>query len=66
MNTPREIVGRLEAEVRAAMQDPEIRQRLQTLATDATSSSPAEFAARINTDLRAWSDVAKAANVTLE
>jgi tripartite-type tricarboxylate transporter receptor subunit TctC len=66
MNTPREIVGRLEAEVRAAMQDPEIRQRLQTLGTDATSSSPAEFAARINTDLRAWSDVAKAANVTLE
>jgi tripartite-type tricarboxylate transporter receptor subunit TctC len=65
-STPREIVSRLEAEVRTAMQDPEIRQRLRTLATDATSSSPADFAARINTDLRAWSEVAKAANVTLE
>jgi len=65
-DTPREIVSRLEAEVRTAMQDPEIRQRLRTLATDATSSSPAEFAARINTELKAWRDVAKAANVTLE
>ncbi len=64
--TPKEIVSRLEAEVRAAMQDPEIRQRLQTLATDAASSSSADFAARISTDLKAWSGVAKAANVTLE
>ena len=42
--TPKEIVSKLEAEARAAMQDPEIRQRLRTLATEATSSSPAEFA----------------------
>ena len=64
--TPKEIVTRLETEVRATMQDPEIRQRLRTLATDAASSSPAEFADRIRADLKAWSDVAKAANVTLE
>jgi tripartite-type tricarboxylate transporter receptor subunit TctC len=64
--TPKEIVGRLEAEVRAAMQDAEIRQRLRALATDAASSSPAEFADRIKADLKAWGDVAKAANVTLE
>jgi tripartite-type tricarboxylate transporter receptor subunit TctC len=64
--TPKEIIGRLEAEVRAAMQDAEIRQRLRTLATDAASSSPAEFAERIKADLKAWGDVAKAANVTLE
>jgi tripartite-type tricarboxylate transporter receptor subunit TctC len=48
------------------MQDSEIRQRLRSLATDATSSSPAEFADRIKSDLKAWSDVAKAANVTVE
>jgi tripartite-type tricarboxylate transporter receptor subunit TctC len=64
--TPKEIVSRLEAEVRTAMQDPEIRQRLRTLATEATSSSPAEFAGRITAELKAWSEVAKAANVTLE
>jgi len=64
--TPREIIARLEAEAKAAMQDPEIRQRLRALATDAASSSPAEFADRIKADLKAWGDVAKAANVTLE
>jgi tripartite-type tricarboxylate transporter receptor subunit TctC len=64
--TPKEIVSRLEAEVRNAMQDPEIRQRLRALATDASSSSPAEFVDRIKTELKAWTDVAKAANVPLE
>ena len=64
--TPKEIVGRLEAEAKAAMQDGEVRQRLRALATDAASSSPAEFTDRIKADLKAWGEVAKAANVTLE
>jgi tripartite-type tricarboxylate transporter receptor subunit TctC len=64
--TPKEIIARLEAEAKAAMQDSEVRQRLRALATDAASSSPAEFADRIKADLKAWGDVAKAANVTLE
>ena len=65
-NTPREIVDRLESEVRAAMQDRDVRERLRSLATDAASCSPAEFAERIRTELKAWGSVAKAANVTLE
>jgi tripartite-type tricarboxylate transporter receptor subunit TctC len=64
--TPKEVLSRLEIEVRTAMQDSEIRQRLRTLATEATSSTPAEFAERITTDLRTWSAVAKAANVAFE
>lgn len=64
--TPKEIVSRLEAEAKAAMQDGEVRQRLRVLATDAASSTPAEFTARIKADLKAWGEVAKAANVTLE
>jgi tripartite-type tricarboxylate transporter receptor subunit TctC len=64
--TPKEIVGKLDAEVRTAMQDPEIRQRLRTLATEAASSSPAEFTGRITSDLKAWSEVAKTANVSFE
>src|SRR3954469_18830313 len=35
--TPRDIINRLETELRTAMQDPEIRQRLRTLATEAMS-----------------------------
>lgn len=64
--TPKEIISRLEAEAKAAMQDGEVRQRLRVLATDAASSTPAEFTDRIKADLKAWGEVAKAANVTLE
>lgn len=64
--TPKEIIGKLEAEAKAAMQDPEVKQRLRALATDAASSTPAEFTDRIKADLKAWGEVAKAANVTLE
>lgn len=65
-STPKEIVTKLQTEARAAMQDPEVVQRLRTLATEATSSSPAEFADRIKADLSMWGDVAKKANVTVE
>ena len=64
--TPQEIISRLEAEAKAAMQDGEVRQRLRVLATDAASSTPAEFTDRIKADLRAWGEVAKTANVTIE
>jgi tripartite-type tricarboxylate transporter receptor subunit TctC len=64
--TPKEIVTRLETEVKNTMQDPEVRQKLRVLATDANSSSPAEFVDRIKADLKSWSEVAKAANVTNE
>ena len=64
--TPKEIVSRLEAEAKAAMQDGEVRQRLRVLATDAASSTPTEFTDRIKADLKAWGEVAKTANVTLE
>ena len=64
--TPKEIIGKLEADAKAAMQDPEVKQRLRALATDAASSTPAEFTDRIKADLKAWGEVAKAANVTLE
>jgi tripartite-type tricarboxylate transporter receptor subunit TctC len=65
-NTPQEIVGRLESKVKAALQDRDVRERLRSLATEAASCSPAEFAERIRTELKAWGSVAKAANVTLE
>lgn len=64
--TPKEILGRLGAEVKTTMQAPEVQQQLRTLATDPASGTPAEFTDRIKADLKVWSDVAKAANVTME
>lgn len=64
--TPPEIVNKLSAEVAKIMKDPEVKKRLRTLATDAASSAPAEFAARIKSDIQSWTEVAKAANFKIE
>jgi tripartite-type tricarboxylate transporter receptor subunit TctC len=64
--TPKEILSRLEAEVKTTMQAPEVQQQLRALATDPASGTPAEFTDRIKADLKVWSEVAKAANVTME
>jgi tripartite-type tricarboxylate transporter receptor subunit TctC len=64
--TPKEILSRLEAEVKTTMQAPEVQQQLRTLATDPAGGTPAEFTDRIKADLKVWGEVAKAANVTME
>jgi tripartite-type tricarboxylate transporter receptor subunit TctC len=65
-DTPAEIVTRIGAAVKAAMQDADVRERLRSLATQATSCSPQEFAERIRDELKAWGSVAKTANVSVE
>lgn len=65
-DTPPDVMGKLESEIRRIMQDPQVRERFRTLATDAVSSSPAEFAARIKADTEFWSEIAKEADVKLD
>ena len=64
--TPPEIVDKLEREIRSAMEDPQIRDRLRTLGADAVGSSAAEFRARIKSDIESWTEVANAAQVKIE
>lgn len=64
-NTPPDIVSRLESEVKSAMQDQDVRARLRALATNAVSSTPAEFTERIRTELKVWGSVAKTAKSPL-
>jgi tripartite-type tricarboxylate transporter receptor subunit TctC len=65
-NTPPDIVSRLESDVKSAMQDQGLRERLRSLATNATSSSPDEFTERIRAELKIWGSVASTANVTIK
>lgn len=65
-STPKEIIERVAAEAKQAMGDGSVRERLRSLATEAGSSSPAEFAARIKTELKDWGSVAKKADVSQE
>lgn len=61
--TPPEILTKLERDVRAIMQDPEVKQKLRTLVTDAVGSSSEEFAKTIGRELEQWVQIAKTANI---
>lgn len=65
--TPRPITDRLFAEIRKAMQHPEVRKRQNAVGIEPVGSgSPAEFAAFIRDDAARWARIIKDANVRLE
>ncbi|MCU0762987.1 MAG: tripartite tricarboxylate transporter substrate binding protein [Hydrogenophaga sp.] len=55
--TPAAVVQRLQREIDAALQDPDVRQRLRTLSVDARSSTPQEAAALLAADIERWTRV---------
>jgi tripartite-type tricarboxylate transporter receptor subunit TctC len=61
--TPREVVERLQREVVASLNSPDLRERFQTLGAEPVGNTPAEFVERIRRDAARWSEVIKAANV---
>jgi tripartite-type tricarboxylate transporter receptor subunit TctC len=63
---PAEIVQKLNAAMRDALADPDLRQKLARLNVDATPSSPAEFESLIKLETKKWADVIKRAKITVE
>ena len=57
--TPREIVARLNSEIRSALQVPEVQQRLLESGLIATGSTPEEFAAFVQAESRKWAKLVK-------
>jgi tripartite-type tricarboxylate transporter receptor subunit TctC len=66
LNTPSAIVKRLEAASRQAMNDPTVRERTRTILFNPESAGSDEFRARIDSDIKLFADVAKAANLKFE
>jgi tripartite-type tricarboxylate transporter receptor subunit TctC len=64
--TPAPIVQKLEAEIRKAIQHPDVRERLKVLALEPVGGSAEEFRRVIAADRERWSAVAKAANIKIE
>ena len=64
--TPRPIVDRLQKELAAALQTPEVRERYAVLGIDPVGNSPDAFGEQIRADLARWEKVVKAANIRLE
>ena len=64
--TPRPIVSRLNAEIRAALAVPEIRERALAAGTEPLSNTPEEFAAMIREETKKWAEVIKAGGIKLQ
>lgn len=64
--TPADVVEKMSVALAEAVRKPEIAQRLETLGFGPLGSTPAEFQAVIDRDIRAYADIARKANITLE
>ena len=63
---PREIIHRLNAEIPAALPDPDIRERAPEAGAEPFTSSPAEFAAFIRAETRKWTEVIQPGVIKLQ
>jgi len=63
---PAPIVDRLNAEIRAILASPPVRQRYNDLTADAPDMTPAQYTAFIREELRVWGEVVRAAGITQE
>jgi tripartite-type tricarboxylate transporter receptor subunit TctC len=61
--TPRAIIDRLNAEIRAIIELPDVRKRLTDLSGVPTSSTPEELAALIERDVARWKRVVELKNI---
>jgi len=64
--TPAETVGRLNAEVNRALENPDLIEKLAQQGMSPGGGTPAEFRALISTEIRNWREVARAANIRPE
>jgi tripartite-type tricarboxylate transporter receptor subunit TctC len=65
-HTPRAVIERLQTEIVAVLQLPEVRARYAVLGIDPVGNKPDEYAAQIRADLENWGPVVKQANVKIE
>jgi tripartite-type tricarboxylate transporter receptor subunit TctC len=64
--TPRALIARLNTELNAVLNDPEVRERLNTLGIAATPGSPERFGDEMVRDLARYGQVVKAAGIKSE
>jgi tripartite-type tricarboxylate transporter receptor subunit TctC len=64
--TPMEIVRKLHADVRRVLEEPDVRRRLQEMATEPDGRAPEEFARFIAADNARWRAVVAKGNIKVE
>jgi tripartite-type tricarboxylate transporter receptor subunit TctC len=64
--TPPEAVARLSDALNKALADPQVKERIAANGLDVATSTPAEFAAFIRSEIAKWGSVAKEANIKVD
>jgi len=64
--TPKAIITKLNAEINAALNLPDVRTKLEAAGIEIQGGTPQEYAALIKSDLAKWSKVIKAAGIPAE
>ena len=64
--TPAEVVARVQREVVAALQAPDLLERFAAVGAEPVGSTPAEFVERIRSDATRWSEVIRKAGVKVQ
>jgi tripartite-type tricarboxylate transporter receptor subunit TctC len=64
--TPRDVIDRLNADLRKTMASPEVKDKLATIGGDLTVGSPDEFGALMKTEMQRWRKLAKDTGIKAE
>ena len=65
-STPKEIIARLNRELKAILHEPEMRKKLQEMGADVVGSTPEDLAAIIQSDTLKWGKVIRDSNITVD
>jgi tripartite-type tricarboxylate transporter receptor subunit TctC len=60
------VINKLNAEVRKALESPEVKERLQALGTDPSPTTPAEFDKIVAAEIKENAAIAKKADIKLQ
>jgi tripartite-type tricarboxylate transporter receptor subunit TctC len=64
--TPQPIIQKINAEMHVALANAEFRKGLEALGLDPVASTPAEYAARLRSELARWTEVMKKAGISVK
>lgn len=64
--TPKDIIARLNTEIRNALAAPDVKERALTAGAEPHATSPEEFAAYIREETKKWGEVVRAAGIKLQ
>jgi len=64
--TPRDIISRLNAAINKALQQPDLRERFAASSVETIGGTPKQFGLYIESEIKRWGEVARAAQIRIE